>query len=192
MKAVFFYLMVTAAAFAGEADYSNWSRVMTDHGSGPAFWRMTSDYGNWQKKVLDMETAPSEIRKAAVEYEIFLAPYDPELKCHVNAPESHPWGNWQIKVNGKIVFCRPAGKYIGKGTHRIEISVGSLKEGVNTIELGWEKLSAEERKTRKYGYVYFAVDDNKEEKAHRKDPKYVSNGLRIRLLVDCGGNTAHP
>ena len=184
------FLLISGYVYGTEIiDYSSWLRIMTDSGIGQTAWTMTGNFNQWQKKTLNIDFDPTEIEQAAVEYELTVQPYDHILKAHIT-DRAHPWGNWQVKINGKLVFDEPANAYINKGTNRILIPADSLKKGDNMIEIGWRKLTDEEIKSNKrYGNVYFAVDLTNSEKARReipveKRPKVNPDLIRIRLLLN--------
>lgn len=168
---------------AGEPDYSSWVRIMTDEGTDKTAWIVSGKF----KKELDLDVSPAEIKAAAVEYEIAVNPYDRDNKTRIRRKkdiENYNWNNFQVRINGELVFDKPAGKFISKGTHRIIIPVDKLKEGKNSIELGWG--ANQEGKVR--GYIYFAIDQTKAEIERRKisrakRPPADPAGFHVRLLI---------
>ncbi len=187
MRTMLMLMAATAFLVAGaaEPDDPSWQRIASDQAGGTSTWVMTSGVYNPQRKKLELEVAPAEVKKAAVEYEIAVTPYDPKLKSHIASPD-HPWGNFLVKVNGVVILDAPAASYISKGLHKIEFKPELLKEGTNVIELGWQKIEPSSGKV--YGYIYFKADDTERLRAWRKLPKYTpeqfpNDDLYIRLLV---------
>ena len=128
---------------AEKKDYSQYLKVASDLGTGKSGWTMTSSYANATVKKLNLEVEPSEVKAAAIEYEINCNPYDPRTKTYVTKEDYH-WGDIIVKVNNTVVYKGHAGKYIsrkGKGIQRMDIDPKVLKAGENTIKLvsveGW-------------------------------------------------------
>ena len=59
---------------AEKKDYSQYLRVASDLGTGKSGWTMTSSYANATVKKLNLEVEPSEVKAAAIEYEIKCNP----------------------------------------------------------------------------------------------------------------------
>ena len=155
-------------------------RVMTDCDSDLNYWNMTSSWRNPQRKILKIDLPVEEILTAAVEYQLNVGPYDPKNKQRNVSSENYPWGNWQVRVNGQLVFDKPAGPYVTKGLHTIEIPVKALKPGENQIEIGWAKDAS------RVGYVYFACDlteDSQKIKDRKERFAKYPDALRIRLIL---------
>ena len=186
----FFILAALAAACtlsgAEAKDYSNYLKVATDQGGGSKLWTMVSGYSNPVIKKLNLEVSPAEVKAAAIEYDIAGYPYDPVLKHYIKTPD-HEWADLLVTVNGKTVFEGNPGKYICKpGTFRMDIDPKVLKEGDNEIRFVYKRLAKGDK--RKYGYIYFCVDNSEREQARRKLPKKAqgkphNDDIRIRLLV---------
>lgn len=186
--AVVLFGIAVVCIMAAEKDYTGWARVMTDSKSINHYWVMISSPWNWQTKVLKVDVPPNDIKAAAVEYEINEEPYDGATKTTIKA-QNYNWHNWQITVNGTVILDQSAGPYIGKGIHRVEFPAKLLKEGENTISMGWKMVPKEERATKKWGYVYLAgdlTDANKEVSGSPKSlarAKKYPESIRIRLLL---------
>ncbi len=182
MKGVAWMAMAFAAGLAAaELAGPQCGRVMTDCGCVQTYWDMTSSWRSRQQKTLHLAIPPEEIARAAVEYEIAVAPFDPSAKRRRISDPSYPWGNWQVHVNGRLVFEGPAGPHVTKGWHQIEIPVSALKAGDNRIEIGWAKASA------RCGYVYFACDLTEDAAKIAKRQERLAKhpeGRRIRLVVE--------
>ena len=188
MKGTAWMAMAFAAALAAaELDGPMCGRVMTDCGCVQTYWNMTSSWRSRQQKTLRLEVPLAEVARAAVEYEIAVGPFDPAAKRRRISDPSYPWGNWQVLVNGRVVFEGPGGPHVTKGWHQIEIPVSALKPGDNRIEIGWARNSA------RCGYVYFACDlteasakiANRQERL-AKHPE----DRRIRLVLEFRGPAA--
>ena len=173
-------LLLAGALWAQDFSGARCGRVMTDTGCFLVNWAMCSYWKSAMRKTLRVQVPVREIVRAAVEYEVMLNPADPEAKRRNISDPGYPWGNWQIRVNGTLVLDKPAGPYITKGAHCIEIPAGVLKQGPNHIEIGWAKDST------RCGQVYFSCDAREEEKnmGWRERLKRNPNGLRIRLLLE--------
>ena len=155
-------------------------RVMTDCGCDLACWNMTSSWKTNQIKRLNLQVPLKEIASAFVEYELLVGPFDPKTKQRNINSKDYPWGNWQIRVNGRLVLDQPAAPYITKDTHVVEIPVDALKQGENLIEIGWAKDAT------RVGYVYFACDLTEASKAvidYRERAQKYPEGVRVRLIL---------
>ena len=174
---------------AEKKDYSQYLKVASDLGTGKSGWTMTSSYANATVKKLNLEVEPSEVKAAAIEYEINCNPYDPRTKTYVTKEDYH-WGDIIVKVNNTVVYKGHAGKYIsrkGKGIQRMDIDPKVLKAGENTISFVWDRLPKGDKRI--CGYIYFGVDLSEREIARRKipaakRPKVHNDDIRIRLLVN--------
>lgn len=177
-------LFSIALLHAGEP-YFTWYRVMTDSATPETAWAMTSYDKVVLSKTLNLPIPAASVQEAAFEYEISVSPFDTQRKAHISSLE-HPWGDILIKVNGRIVFCEPAGPHIQIGTHVIKIPVDCLKDGENLFQMHWATIKREEAGKRRYGQVYVACDVN-EKTRNIKSPKArlaaAPETLRFRLLV---------
>lgn len=180
-----FLLLFSGQLISGEE--VSWFRIMTDLGSSACGWVICSSPGSTLRKRLSCEQNPSEFRKVAVEYEIAEDPYDPVQKIRVkgeNQNKNYPWIHFQIRVNGVLVLDEPAGGYIYKGIHQVEIPLTVLRTGENSFELGWGGACPGLVR----GYIYFATDLTLAEKQRRvvpakKRPPPDSKSIRVRLLL---------
>lgn len=191
MKKSLFIALLTAAVvtFAAEAekDYSDYLKVASDLGKGPTVWTMTSGCINPTIKKLNLEVEPADVKAAAIEYEIKNNAYDPKTQKYVNKVD-YPWSKLIVRVNGKTVYDGPAGKYIRRGTHRLDIDPKLLKAGENTIFFTWRAIANKDKGKITYGYIYFAVDKTDREVARRSKPRKDwgnphNDDIRIRLLI---------
>ena len=181
---IFLLLLSTLPVLGADA---SWFRIMTDFGSPECGWVICSSAGSTLHKTLNIELNPSEFRKVAVEYEIAEDPYDPVQKIRVkgeNQNKNYPWIHFQIRVNGVLVLDEPAGGYIYKGIHQVEIPLTVLRTGENSLELGWGGACSGLVR----GYIYFATDLTLAEKQRRavpakKRPPPDSKSIRVRLLL---------
>ena len=177
---------VSMTAAEVKKDYSDYLKVASDLGTGPAVWTMTSGCITPTTKKLLLEVDPAEVKAAAIEYELKESAYDPKLKKHITQAD-HNWGDIYVVVNGKTVYSGHAGKYITpRGLHRMDIDPKVLKAGENTIMFVWK--SHDNNKSLTYGYIYFSVDNTDREIARRKKPRKEwgnphNDDIRIRLLI---------
>ncbi len=178
-------LMQSAVLFAADDDYFDWYRVMTDSATPATFWVMSSSDKGVVSKKLNLMVPVSELREAALEYEILVNPYDPRRKIHI-ASKKYPWADLLLKVNGHEVFRGPAGPHILVGTHAFPFPVEYLKDGENLLELSWAPLKPEEKASRFYGYIYVACDLTEalqDIKGQQTRLAKAPEALRMRLLI---------
>ena len=184
-RGIILSLLFSVAFLSGAENYIGWYRVMTDSATPESFWMMCSYDKSVISKKLDLMVPASEVHEAAFEYEIMVNPFDPKRKAHVFQAD-YRWADLLLKVNGKVVFCGPAGPHILIGTHVFPFPAEYLKDGENLLELSWAPLKPEDKGQRWYGYIYVACDltdgirDLKDRHARiAKAPE----ALRMRLLI---------
>lgn len=185
MKKFLFLCCALPLLLAG-SDYSNYGRIMSDSGITEAFWTMAP-----VRKTLELAFDPKLIKKAALEYEIFIPPVDSKRRIKVTSAD-YNWKNILVTVNRKVIYRGKPGKLILQGTHTIDFPAAYLQQGVNVITFAWDNKDKTPGAAR--GYIYMAADKNPPAKTITLPPgkngkprtrRVVPNdNIRMRFLIN--------
>jgi len=121
---------------AGPLPAAQWTVIKDDDGEKDSFWGQVCSSTAALFKELVVPDDPANIARVMLQYEMGVAPYDPQSQKHLDrgAPADKQWCDLVISLNDTVILQRPLDEVAGVGWHEAAFDAALLVRGTNVFK----------------------------------------------------------